>query len=133
MNGIPFRLFIAALLFLCILQSYSQEKDVVSIFLIGDSTMADYSDNYEPGKDYMQTRYPLTGWGQVFQPFFAKDSLKALSNLIQSDSVVPKRDSMREGMIWYYNWIATTYIQKYIPLVKAHILFGYSIPGLSLL
>lgn len=90
MNGIPFRLFIAALLFLCILQSYSQEKDVVSIFLIGDSTMADYSDNYEPGKDYMQTRYPLTGWGQVFQPFFAKDSLKALSNLIQSDSVVIK-------------------------------------------
>lgn len=88
--------FIAALLLMGTVEGNAQEKDVVSIFLIGDSTMADYSDHYDPGKDYMQTRYPLTGWGQVLQPFFVKDSLKNLSNLIQSDRVVV-RDKARGG------------------------------------
>ena len=35
---------------------------MVTLYLIGDSTVADYADNYEPGADYMQTRYPVTGW-----------------------------------------------------------------------
>jgi len=60
---------------------------VTTIYLAGDSTMADYSDNYEPGKDYMQTRYPLMGWGQVFQQFFVKDSLKKVNGLVKTDSV----------------------------------------------
>lgn len=49
------------------LKAFSFQEEPVSIYLIGDSTMADYSDNYEEGKDYMKTRYPITGWGQVFK------------------------------------------------------------------
>lgn len=67
----------------------AEEKPLVTtIYLIGDSTMANYADDYEEGKDYMKTRYPVTGWGQVFQPFFASDSLRQLSNIIKTDSVL---------------------------------------------
>ena len=65
-----------------------QQEKVVKVYLIGDSTMADYSDNYDPVKDYMKTRYPLTGWGQVFQEFMGKEDLGALSHLIKADSAV---------------------------------------------
>lgn len=74
---------------LCVLMVWgcqTQEK-VVTLYLVGDSTMADYTGDYDPGKDYMKTRYPVTGWGQVFQPFFAKDSLDAIRPLFQTDSV----------------------------------------------
>lgn len=64
-----------------------RDKKVTRIYLIGDSTMADYTGDYEPGKDYMKNRYPITGWGQVFQPFFAKDSLVFLKFAIKTDSV----------------------------------------------
>lgn len=64
-----------------------RDKRVTRIYLIGDSTMADYTGDYEPGKDYMKVRYPITGWGQVFQPFFAKDSLSKLKHVIKTDSV----------------------------------------------
>ncbi|MFD2033732.1 rhamnogalacturonan acetylesterase [Belliella marina] len=47
--------------------SFRQKEEKVKIYLIGDSTMADYA-NY--GDDYIKTRYPVTGWGQVFQGFF---------------------------------------------------------------
>ena len=62
------------------------QKDPVKIYLIGDSTMADYS-LYE-GEDYMKDRYPLTGWGQVFQPFMNSDSLPKLRHLIKADSAI---------------------------------------------
>jgi lysophospholipase L1-like esterase len=61
-------------------------KRPVKVYLIGDSTMADYA-LYE-GEDYEKERYPLTGWGQVFQPFLSSDSLPKLRNLIKSDSAV---------------------------------------------
>ncbi|SMP34890.1 rhamnogalacturonan acetylesterase [Chryseobacterium profundimaris] len=64
-----------------------RDKKVTHIYLIGDSTMADYTGDYEPGKDYMKVRYPITGWGQVFQPFFMKDSLPNLKPCITTDSV----------------------------------------------
>ncbi|MBT2619957.1 rhamnogalacturonan acetylesterase [Chryseobacterium sp. ISL-6] len=67
--------------------SAKQNKNITHIYLIGDSTMADYTGNYEPGKDYMKVRYPITGWGQVFQPFFLKDSLYSLRPGITTDSV----------------------------------------------
>ncbi len=63
------------------------DQKVTHIYLIGDSTVADYTGDYEPGKDYMKVRYPITGWGQVFQPFFAKDSLRRLRPGILTDSV----------------------------------------------
>ncbi|MBK0370203.1 rhamnogalacturonan acetylesterase [Flavobacterium agrisoli] len=62
-------------------------KKITTVYLIGDSTMADYANNYEPGKDYMKTRFPVTGWGQVFQPFLVKDSLPKVRKLIKTDSV----------------------------------------------
>jgi len=64
-----------------------RDKKVTHIYLIGDSTMADYTGDYEPGKDYMKMRYPITGWGQVFQPFFMKDSLTNMKPGIATDSV----------------------------------------------
>lgn len=70
------------------LMAFSFQKDPVTVYLIGDSTMADYSDNYDEGKDYMKTRYPITGWGQVFQPFMSSDSLHKVRGIIKADSVV---------------------------------------------
>ncbi|TDN95429.1 acetyl esterase/lipase [Salegentibacter sp. 24] len=75
--------------------SFKSQEDSQTIYLVGDSTMADYSDNYDPGKDYMKTRYPLTGWGQVFQQFFVKDSLKKVSGLIEAENV--KIDNRARG------------------------------------
>lgn len=70
-------------------QITEEEKSTFTTFyLIGDSTMADYTGDYDKNKDYMKTRYPVTGWGQVFQPFMASDSLKKIQPLIKSDSVL---------------------------------------------
>lgn len=63
----------------------SRQK-ILKVYLIGDSTMADYS-KYE-GEDYMNKRYPLMGWGQVFQEMFDRESLSALRHLIHADSVL---------------------------------------------
>ncbi|MFY8188001.1 MAG: rhamnogalacturonan acetylesterase [Flavobacterium sp.] len=73
-----------------------KKSTITTIYLIGDSTMADYSGDYEPNKDYMKTRFPMMGWGQVFQPFFVKDSINKLKNIIQTDSVLVK-DVARGG------------------------------------
>lgn len=64
--------------------AFNLPKKPISIFLIGDSTVADYS--LDSG--YMVKRFPLNGWGQVFQPFFRKDSLVKVKNLIHADSVI---------------------------------------------
>ncbi|WP_116107676.1 rhamnogalacturonan acetylesterase [Lewinella sp. IMCC34191] len=64
------------------------DPKVSTLYLIGDSTAADYADNYEPGEDYMQTRYPVTGWGQVFQGFFDTTDLNGFTPLLTADSVV---------------------------------------------
>lgn len=65
---------------------HEEPPTVTTVYLIGDSTMADYTGDYEEGKDNMKTRYPVTGWGQVFQPFLSSDSLSQMSNLIKTDS-----------------------------------------------
>ncbi|UGU14407.1 rhamnogalacturonan acetylesterase [Sinomicrobium kalidii] len=83
------RLLLLAVCLSCFgLTAFRGKKDPVVVYLIGDSTMADYSNNYEPGKDYMKTRYPVTGWGQVFQPFMSADSLYKVGKLIKADSVL---------------------------------------------
>ncbi len=81
------KIFISAILLITIL-TFSLQQEPVTVYLIGDSTMADYSDNYEEGKDYMKTKYPKTGWGQVFQKFLVSDSLSKVTGLIKSDSVI---------------------------------------------
>lgn len=65
--------------------AYLMKKKVVTIYLIGDSTVADYTLYKE---DYKSTRYPVTGWGQVFQPFMSSDSLFKLKSIVRGDSVV---------------------------------------------
>lgn len=66
----------------------SQPKEPVVIYLIGDSTVANYADNYDKGKDYMKTRYPITGWGQVFQECFNGKDLADFKNVFNADSVI---------------------------------------------
>ncbi len=70
------------------LQCTTAPKEPVTIYLIGDSTMADYADNYDPGKDYYKTRYPVTGWGQVFQRQFEGSDLSEFRHLFDADSVI---------------------------------------------
>ena len=57
---------------------------ITKVWLIGDSTVADYSLE----KDYSVKRYPIMGWGQVFQSFMASDSLRQIRPLVRSDSAV---------------------------------------------
>ena len=69
----------------CILIGFMPAKrKVVKVYLIGDSTVADYSLE----ADFQTKRYPLAGWGQVFQPFMQRDSLVKVKHLIKADSVV---------------------------------------------
>ena len=66
----------------------SLQKKPVVIYLIGDSTVANYADNYEEGKDYYKTKYPKTGWGQVFQELFSESDLTDFKNIFDSDTVI---------------------------------------------
>ena len=78
------------------LMAFTFQQEHVTVYLIGDSTMADYSNNYDEGKDYMKTRYPITGWGQVFQQFMSSDSLQKVRGIVKADSVIVK-DRARGG------------------------------------
>lgn len=82
-----FKFFVFSIVSLSLL-AFTIQKNLVTVYLIGDSTMADYSNNYDPGKDYMKTRYPVTGWGQVFQQFMVADSLHKMKGIIKADSVI---------------------------------------------
>lgn len=52
------KLFVLLILAFTLLQCSTQKK--IDIYLIGDSTMAEYD----------STRHPLTGWGEMLQPLF---------------------------------------------------------------
>ncbi|WPR74032.1 rhamnogalacturonan acetylesterase [Algoriphagus sp. NG3] len=78
---------LSILLALFAFSAFVPKEKVTKIYLIGDSTMADYS-NYGGDEDYMKDRYPVTGWGQVFQPFFTQDAIGSLKGLIKTDSVL---------------------------------------------
>ncbi|ARS41795.1 GDSL family lipase [Sphingobacteriaceae bacterium GW460-11-11-14-LB5] len=67
-----------------LLMSFLIKPKPVKVYLIGDSTVADYTLD----EGYQQKKYPITGWGQVFQQFLKKDSLKKLNRLIKSDSAL---------------------------------------------
>lgn len=76
--------FITAFALAIVLMSFSMKPKPVKVYLIGDSTVADYTLD----EGYLQKKYPITGWGQVFQQFLTKNSLKKLTNLIKSDSAL---------------------------------------------
>lgn len=64
--------------------SFAFKKKIVRVYIIGDSTAADYSLE----RDFMSKRYPVTGWGQVFQEYLRSENLKDLHHLIKADSAV---------------------------------------------
>lgn len=70
------------------LSAFSPYKKPVTIYIIGDSTVANYATNYDEGKEYFKTRYPVAGWGQVFPEFFTRDALKDFRHLIKADGVI---------------------------------------------
>lgn len=78
--------FIVAIVLMVLCSAFYSPEKVTKIYLIGDSTVADYS-TYE-GEDYMNKRYPVMGWGQVFQELFVASSLEHLKSLIHTDSVL---------------------------------------------
>ncbi|MFC5282071.1 rhamnogalacturonan acetylesterase [Pedobacter alpinus] len=67
------------------------KKKIATVYLIGDSTVADYSLE----NDYQSKRFPQVGWGQVFQPLLLKDSLYKLRNITKADSI--KVDDRAKG------------------------------------
>jgi len=81
-------LLLAIALFLQSAQPKSQ-----TIYLIGDSTVADYSLEDQ----YAEKRYPLVGWGQEFGVFLQKDSLKALPHKLQINSSTVRLDNRAKG------------------------------------
>lgn len=62
----------------------SGKRKITKVWIIGDSTVADYSLE----ADYRSKRYPIMGWGQVFQAFMSSDSLRLVRHIIRSDSVI---------------------------------------------
>lgn len=87
-----YKLAVFTLVFCIVLTSFSYQK-VTTIYLIGDSTVADYSLE----DDYDSKRYPLVGWGQVFQPFFVTDSLKHVEHLLGKIDRVKIDDRAKGG------------------------------------
>ncbi|GAB3657970.1 rhamnogalacturonan acetylesterase [Echinicola sediminis] len=79
---------LSLILLLTLLLAFQPKEKIAKVYLIGDSTVADYSNDYELGKDYMKTRYPVMGWGQVFQPFMGKANLPELKGLVKADSIL---------------------------------------------
>ena len=76
-----------------LLGSFSFKSKVTTIYLIGDSTVADYSLE----ENYQTKKFPQVGWGQVFQSFFQKDSLKLVSNILGSAKEVKVDDRAKGG------------------------------------
>ena len=84
---------LVAFVSILVFSAFSSKSKVTTIYLIGDSTVADYSleDNYQT------KRFPLVGWGQVFQPFFQKDSLKLVKNILGNAKKVKIDDRAKGG------------------------------------
>lgn len=88
-----YKIIAIAFLAIIVLSSFSFKSKVTTIYLIGDSTVADYSLE----KDYEAKRFPQVGWGQVFQLFFQKDSLKLVKNILGNAKEVKIDDRAKGG------------------------------------
>lgn len=88
-----YKIAFVAFVFVLLLSSFSPKSKVTTIYLIGDSTVADYSLE----ENYQTKRFPLVGWGQVFQPFFQKDSLKLVKNILGNVKEVKIDDRAKGG------------------------------------
>jgi lysophospholipase L1-like esterase len=88
-----YKILLIAFVSMVVLSAFSLKQKVTTIYLIGDSTVADYSLE----KNYESKKFPQVGWGQVFQPFFHKDSLKLVSNILGNAKEVKIDDRARGG------------------------------------
>ncbi len=88
-----FKVVLIAFFSLLILSAFSPKSKPTTIYLIGDSTVADYSLE----ENYQTKRFPLVGWGQMFQPFFQKDSLKLVKNILGNAKQVKIDDRAKGG------------------------------------
>ncbi|HEY6143440.1 MAG TPA: rhamnogalacturonan acetylesterase [Flavobacterium sp.] len=88
-----YKIFAISFLSVLVLTAFSSKSKVTTIYLIGDSTVADYSLE----KEYEAKRFPQVGWGQVFQPFFQKDSLKLVKNILGNAKEVKIDDRAKGG------------------------------------
>ncbi|WP_281233026.1 rhamnogalacturonan acetylesterase [Flavobacterium gelatinilyticum] len=86
-------IFPVGLCLILVLGAFSFKSKVTTIYLIGDSTVADYSLE----ENYQTKKFPQVGWGQVFQPFFQKDSLKLIKNILGSAKEVKVDDRAKGG------------------------------------
>lgn len=82
MNNLITGLVVALLAIIFVLKA---QRDVPTIFMVGDSTVMDYEDYYE---NYQEKAFPLTGWGQSFKAYMNKDSLALLTGLLHGDTAV---------------------------------------------
>ena len=87
------KLGVIVILSIIAFSSFTSKSKITTIYLIGDSTVADYSLE----KEYQTKRFPQVGWGQVFQPFFQKDSLKQLKNILGNAKEVKIDDRAKGG------------------------------------
>lgn len=63
------------------------QRRIIKAWMIGDSTMADYS-KYRKLAEYKDSDNPITGWGQVFQPFMSGNYLAEIKDFLHADSVI---------------------------------------------
>lgn len=87
------KLGVIVILSIIAFSSFTSKSKITTIYLIGDSTVADYSLE----KEYQTKRFPQVGWGQVLQPFFQKDSLKQLKNILGNAKEVKIDDRAKGG------------------------------------
>lgn len=88
-----YKRLLVAFVSILVLSAFNPKPKVTTIYLIGDSTVADYSLE----ENYQTKRFPLVGWGQMFQPFFQKDSLKLVSNILGNAKEVKIDDRAKGG------------------------------------
>lgn len=76
-------LVLAPLCLQLILSSFGKKEKIATLYLIGDSTVTDYSLE----SDYESKRYPQMGWGQVFQSFFDAKGALQVRYITGADSI----------------------------------------------
>lgn len=65
-------------------KSVPSKDRTITAWLVGDSTMADYRKHPR----YGESDNPITGWGQVFQPFMGGEYLDAIKDFLNADKVI---------------------------------------------
>lgn len=88
-----YKIFSITIISILVLTAFSFKSKVTTIYLIGDSTVADYSLE----ENYQTKKFPQVGWGQMFSPFFKKDSLKQVASILGNATEVKIDDRAKGG------------------------------------